>query len=241
MDTSRKQPSPVVARPARAATIASAAVRPPTRVADREADPQRRGLRRAGDAHHAGQALDDLVVGGRLAHRAGLAEAADRAVDEPRVELAQHAASRTPAGPARRPGSSRPARRRRSTSPRTPARSPGSLRSSSTDFLPAFWARNDAPSPASLSSGSGPEMPGEVTLPGHLHLHDLGAEQRELVGAVRPGEDVGQVEHPDAGERSVAACAYSLRAPAGARCRRSGRRAERDGRTLARTCGRRPA
>ena len=89
MDTSRKQPCPSRCRPASAAVTASAAVSPPT--VSQTGKPTRSGarLRGAGDAHHAGQALDDLVVGGGLAHRPGLAEAADRAVDQRRVELVQ--------------------------------------------------------------------------------------------------------------------------------------------------------
>ena len=43
----------------------------------------------AGDAHQPGHPLDHEVVAGPLAVRAGLAEAGDRAVDEPRVDLLQ--------------------------------------------------------------------------------------------------------------------------------------------------------
>jgi len=49
--------------------------------------PTRSGALRgiAGDAHHPGHALDDLVVGREVSQRAVLAEAGDRAVDQPRV------------------------------------------------------------------------------------------------------------------------------------------------------------
>ena len=52
------------------------------RVGDRIADAQRRRLRVAGDAHHAGQPLDDLVVGRIEPQRPVLAEARDRAIDQ---------------------------------------------------------------------------------------------------------------------------------------------------------------
>src|SRR5688572_13200714 len=42
----------------------------------------------AGDAHHAAHTLDHEVVARALPIRAGLAEARDRAVDEPRIHFA---------------------------------------------------------------------------------------------------------------------------------------------------------
>ena len=101
-------------------------------------------------------------------------------------------------------GAARPARRR----------SPGrraSLRSSSTDFLPAFWARNDAPMPGPVERRVRAEVAGQVAVARHLDLDDLGAEQHQLVAAVRAGQDVGQVEDPDAAQRSVVhACTPSV-------------------------------
>src|SRR6266511_4062906 len=45
------------------------------------------------------------------------------------------------------------------------------------------------------------EAPGGVALPRQLDLDDFGAQQHELVAAVRPRKHVGQVEYPDAAER----------------------------------------
>ena len=45
--------------------------------------------------------------------------------------------------------------------------------------------------------GVGAELACEVAAAGHLDLDDLGAQQRELVGAERPGEHVRQVEDAD--------------------------------------------
>ena len=50
---------------------------------------QRRAFFVAGHAHHARQALDDLVVRRRVAHRTALPEARNRAVHKPRIDRAQ--------------------------------------------------------------------------------------------------------------------------------------------------------
>jgi len=47
------------------------------------------------------------------------------------------------------------------------------------------------------------EMAGEVARAGHLDLDHLRAEEAELVAAVRAGEDVGEIENPDAPQRWV--------------------------------------
>src|SRR5262249_62407896 len=47
-----------------------------------------------------------------------------------------------------------------------------------------------------------------------LDLHDVGAEQRELVGPVRPGEIAREVEDADAGERLAHASSRLLLATA---------------------------
>ena len=49
----------------------------------------RRPVRLAGDVHDPGHALDEEIVAGALRVGPGLAEAGDRAIDEPRVERAQ--------------------------------------------------------------------------------------------------------------------------------------------------------
>ena len=115
------------------------------RVGDRIADPQRRALARAGDAHHPGQALDDLVVGRGGIHRAFLTEPRDRAIDETRVDDRQLVRTRGRGGASRRAGSSRPARRRLPTRRRRTSLPSAIFRLRVTDLLPAFCARNDAP------------------------------------------------------------------------------------------------
>ena len=71
------------------------------------------------------------------------------------------------------------------------------FRFSVTDFLPAFWARNDAPMCLAFERGIGAELARQVAAVGHLDLDDVGAEQGQLVGAERTGQDVGQVEDAD--------------------------------------------
>ena len=58
--------------------------------------------------------------------------------------------------------------------------------------------------PASLSSGSGPRCRARSPCPGISILTTSAPSSIELVAAVRPGEHVGQVEHPDAAQRSFA-------------------------------------
>src|SRR5258708_31200704 len=68
-------------------------VHPGDDVGDRDAGAlrtaARRGVGLAGDAHHPAHALDHEVVARPLAPGAGLAEAGQRAVDEPRIDLPQ--------------------------------------------------------------------------------------------------------------------------------------------------------
>ena len=47
----------------------------------------------------------------------------------------------------------------------------------------------------------GAELARQIAVLGHLDLDHLRAEQRELVGAERPGQHVGQIEHPDSRQR----------------------------------------
>ena len=47
---------------------------------------------------------------------------------------------------------------------------------------------------ARVQGAVGAELAREVAAVGHLDLDDVGAEQGELVGAERPGENVGEVE-----------------------------------------------
>ena len=202
MDTSRNTPLPVRARPASAAQIAIAATSPPTE--SETGKPTRSGAVSGVPVMLIipDEALDDLVVRGRLAHRAGLAEAGDRAVDQSRVGAVQDvpvvADAVQHAGPEVLEQHVRVAHQLLEGRPVA-----GSLRSSSIDFFPAFWARNEAPMPAWLSAGLRAEPAGQVAVPRLFDLDDLGAEQHQLVAAVRAGQYVGQVEDPYAAQRSV--------------------------------------
>src|SRR5688572_29751924 len=74
-------------------------VHPGDDVRDRHAGALRaapgRAIGLAGDAHHAAHALDHEVVPRTLAVGAGMAKTGERAVDEPRVELAQRRIAET--------------------------------------------------------------------------------------------------------------------------------------------------
>ncbi|BDC26107.1 hypothetical protein NB2BOR_A03980 [Bordetella parapertussis] len=62
-------------------------------IGDRDAGLERAaaglGVRQAGDAHQSAHALEYVVVAGQVGVRAGLAESGDRAIHEPRIDLAQ--------------------------------------------------------------------------------------------------------------------------------------------------------
>ncbi|GAA4461321.1 hypothetical protein GCM10023170_064200 [Phytohabitans houttuyneae] len=46
-------------------------------------------------------------------------------------------------------------------------------------------------------------MAGEVALAGSFDLDDLGAEEHQVIAAVRPGQHVRQIQDPYAAQRSV--------------------------------------
>ena len=82
-------PSPVRSRACSAREDADGAEQAGRQVGDRDAALDRVAAGLAGDAHHARQPLRDQVEAGPLRVRAGLAEAGDRGVDQPRVDRAQ--------------------------------------------------------------------------------------------------------------------------------------------------------
>ena len=122
---------------------------PGAEVDQRHADAHRRPVVLAGDAHDPRRGLQQRVVARLVAQRAARAERADRAVDEPRV--ARSAASSGP-----KPcllGRARPEALdehvRAVGEPEQRPRGPrGSPRSTASERLPAFEARNIAPSPS---------------------------------------------------------------------------------------------
>ena len=74
------------------------------------------------------------------------------------------------------------------------------LRSSTTERLPAFCARNETPMLRAVELRPTRRAGARDRRRRRFDLDDVGAEQRELIAAVRPGQHVGEVEHADAGE-----------------------------------------
>ena len=105
-------PRPVRSRAISAASTPLREDRAGGGVGDRDADARRSGARRAGDAHHAAEALRDLVDTRTLRVRTVLTEARDARVDEPRVHAPRACRGRCAAGASPPGGSSRRARRR---------------------------------------------------------------------------------------------------------------------------------
>jgi preprotein translocase subunit SecG len=56
------------------------------------------------------------------------------------------------------------------------------------------------------AEGSGDDSPGahRIAAPGRLDLDHLGAEVGQELGAERPRDDAGQIDHPDPGKRHLA-------------------------------------
>ena len=166
------------------------------------AKPARIGpLRRlAGDRHDPGHRLELAVEGGRRPLRPGVAEAGDGAVDQPRVEPRERLVAEPQpvhhAGPEVLPhhvGAS-------PTSRLTISTASGLRRSSVMLRLLPFTARK----PGGILRSAHSDATGwaaRLVAVARLDLDDVGAQERELVGAVRPGEVAGEVEDADAGER----------------------------------------
>ena len=66
-----------------------------------------------------------------------------------------------------------------------------------SDFLLAFWARKLVPISCLLSVRHVAQLAGQVAAVGVLDLDHLGAQQRQVHGGERAGQDVGQVQDPD--------------------------------------------
>ena len=168
-------------------------------VDDRDADLRRRPVGLAGDAHQPGLGLDDEVVAGPAGGLA-VAEAGDRAVDEPRVhrpQLLEPDPERFRAAGAEVldddvGGRGQPQERR--------ARQL------------AVEVERGAPLPAVDREEVGRLALDERRAPGArlvadarpLDLHHLRAEVGEHHRAVRPGEDAGEVEHAEPVQRKLA-------------------------------------
>jgi hypothetical protein len=170
------------------------------RIADRVTHAQRRRCVVAGDAHHAGNALDDLVVCRSAAKRAILAEARDGAVDKTRIHLAQHVVAEFQA--VHHAGAivfdQRIGLRHQLEQDRAPFRV---FQVDGDGLLARIDGDERGAHLAARLLRIRPETAGEVAIAGHFDLDDFSAEQTQLIAAERPGQHVRQVEHAQTRER----------------------------------------
>ena len=151
--------------------------------------------------------LDQEVVGRLVAPRAGLAEAGDRAVDQPRIDRAQRRRRRGRSASACRPCSS-PARCRPARPARATMRWPSGL--SRLDGDRALAAVDGevvaglawCPCRRASFRNGGPQRAGVVAGAGALDLDHVGAEVGEDLAGPGRGQDAAQVEHPDVRQRA---------------------------------------
>jgi hypothetical protein len=143
--------------------------------------------------------LDNLVVGRPPPHRTGGAEARQGAVDQPGVERLEPSGTESEAVEHTGPevlqqhvrGLDEPAEHLRAVLVLQV--------DSDRPLAGVLGEERDAEAPGA-ELGIGAELPRQVTRARQLHLHDVGAEQRQLVTGERPGKHVGQVQDPDPGE-----------------------------------------
>jgi hypothetical protein len=154
----------------------------------------------AGDRHDARHRLDLAVISGAQPLRSGLAEGADAAIDQARIDLRQRLVADTElvhhAGAKilhhhvgfRRKALDDLDRFRLLQVQRQAALA-------AVDRLPS--RRKPALGPLLVERGAA-----HVLALAPLHLDDIGAEQAQLVAGVRPGEHLREVENSHAFERS---------------------------------------
>ncbi len=172
------------------------------RVGDRITDAKRCAVLVAGDAHDARQALDDLVVRGRVLQRAFLPVPGDRAVDQRRIDLGELLVSQPEAthhagpevldqhvGVADEP----------SQDVATAIR----LQIDRDRLLAAVLCQERRTHQLLVQRRIGAKLARKVPRFGKLQLDDLRAEQAELIGTERSGEDIGEIEHAHARERAL--------------------------------------
>ncbi len=158
-------------------------------VRHRIADAQRGAVGIAGHAHHTRDTLNDLIVGGAFRKLAVHAEPGDRAIHELRIHLAQRVEMETEP--------------RHHTGPEIfdqHVRGFDELAQNSLaawvfqierDRLLARIHRNErGPHVAHRRFLVGAQTPGKIAAFGVLDLDHVGAEQRQLICAKRPGEHV---------------------------------------------------
>ena len=175
-------------------------------VGDRDAHLHRLTVRRSGDAHDPAHRLDEGVVGGPRRVGSGMAEAGHRAVDERREIVLEVAVPE----PVLRKGAGLEVLRQDVASRDEPAGDRLPLRVAEVEgdgTLVAVRPREVGALRAVLAVGPGQvgrsEVAGVVAGPRPLDLDDLRAEVAQDLGAVRPGQNTGEVEDDEAVERTV--------------------------------------
>ncbi len=179
-------------------------VEPGEDVGEGDAALLRLAVRRAGQVHDAAHALDDEVVAGAVGVGAVLAEAADRAVDQPRILGAQ--------------GLVVEAEATESADLEVLDQHVGTAGERADDGASLLGAEVDGD--RALAAIGGVEIGGigaavgvldegrppcpRVVAGGRFDLDHLGAEIGEHLPRPRPGQHTGELEHADAGERGHA-------------------------------------
>jgi hypothetical protein len=169
-------------------------------VGDGIADPQRRARGVAGDAHDAGEALHDLVIGRIVPQRSVLPEAGNGAVDEAGLQLAQRVIAEPEPLHHSRPeildddiGGAQQAAEHLLAGL--------ALEIDGDRTLAGVLGEERRPHQRLVEGGIGAELAREIAHAGRLHLDDLGAQQRELIGSERPCEHIGEIEDANAAEK----------------------------------------
>ena len=195
MEISTFWPRRVRVRASSARTTPWAADMPATRSPTELPDLHRRAVREAGEVHHAGLGLDDEVVARAVRLGAGLAEAGDRAVHEPRVQPGERLVPEAELVHRSRPEVLEEhvalARERLKD-----LASLGRLEVQGDALLVAV----DRHEVRRLALDERRPAARVVALAGLLDLDDLGAHVTEHHGAEGTGEDAGEVENADTGE-----------------------------------------
>ena len=166
-------------------------------VDQRDAHPNGSALGLAGDAHDPGLALEERVVTSAVGERADAPVAADRAVDEPRVPLAQGRVAK----PTALGGARAQALDDHVGAAGELEQSGEAVRVGEVEGERALAGVRRQEEHSVLAPGGWAPAPGLVAPVGTLDLDDVGAEHAQDLGAVRPRERAAQIEDADPGER----------------------------------------
>jgi hypothetical protein len=163
-------------------------------VGDGIADAQRRRLRTACDAHHAGHALDDLIVRGQVAQRSILPEAGDGAVDQSRIVTAQRIEAKPEpihdAGSEILDDDGRGAHQ-----PSQDLLAARMLEVERYRALACILGEKRHAHQVAVECGIRAELPREISCRRNPDLDDIRAQMSELVTAEWSGKDVREIEY----------------------------------------------